>query len=272
MERIRKRIKEAIETATVLDKAKMVFKDNVDMSLRRIKPLVNDREARFIIENLKPSEVDEFRKWERCFNVYRNLMTTFGLGLSEFTSIANWTLALFVQWELLIQEENHYNSIIQGFHSKGDEQSLTTLLESLHHLTFKNAELLIEDDGFVRIDVSQKGDLYEKILASIDETKSRFAALKSLVIALEEYTEKMNCREMMPDTLAHSLRDIRTDYVLKISPRFSKKIYDERISKGERTSEDEKLCALFPYFDEVEPNPTYLKLWRQRIKTLADEE
>lgn len=260
---ISKKLQEILKDATPRQKAILVCLDGTDARTNRKEALVTEEEAVAIREGLKTDkERREFNKWLNFYNVYARIAPLFGLAKAEYERSASEALRYLQQWETLQQEEAHLNTILDELKdSKPD--AVPAFEAALSYCSFKFAKVETDSEGYVSFNFDK---LYSIIKEKMRFVHSFYSAYKSLIVAVEDWTKKRRCKEIMPGIIKESIEYAKEDLSLEVAPAYSRKLLKERHDRGERISAAETKKALYPYYEEIEVDMEFYKLWLERLK------
>ena len=262
-----KKIQDILSTATPKQKALLVCKQYRDHNTMGEKTLLTEDEVNALRDSLKTNEEKiEYNKWINVYNVYSEFTPFIGLVYKEYQARAEKLLGYLRRWEDYEQEENHLITIYEGLKETGSKGVEEAFFTSLSHLHFIDAKLVIsKTDGYPEIDIET---LYEKIK---DEAKSLFvnySIAKAVVVVLEEYTKKTRSKDFRPDVMIGAIEDIKEDYALRVAPKYSRKLLQEKIDKGMRITNGEQKRAVYPSYDELQPTEDEFNLCRKRLNDI----
>lgn len=260
---ISKKLQALLKDATPKQKAILVCLDGTDARTNRKEALVTEEEAAAIKEGLKTDkERREYNKWLNFYNVYARIAPLFGLAKAEYERTANDVLRYLQQWEILQQEETHLNTILDELKdSKPD--AVPAFEAALSYCSFKFVKVERDSEGYVSFDVE---NLYGIIKEKMKLVYFTYSAYKTLIIAVEDWTKKRRCKDIMPGIIKESIAEAKEDYALQIAPAYSRKLLKERHDRGERISISEQKKALYPYYEEIGTDDEFYKLWADKLK------
>lgn len=265
---ISKRVQELITTATPKKKALLVCKEWMDNNTLSQEPLLTNDEVTAIQESLKTDkEKREYNKWINVYNIYCALTPLFGLVYKEYQGEAEKVLGYLRQWEAYNQEENHLNAIYQELLDHGDEGAIEAFNRSLSYLTFVDAKLKRDKDGYIEIDVAK---LYGKIKERLKTVWTSYEAAKAIVLVTDKYTKHTHSSAFRTEPMLAAIENIKGDYAQRIAPKYSRKLLQERIDKGQVVSQDDIERAVYPYFDEIKVREDYLMLFADRLSEIIE--
>ena len=260
--KLSKRVADIIATATPKQKAILISLENSDAIGGNRKPTISYEEAKAISESVKGNlEIREFNKWLGYYNVFAEFATIFGLGYSEYVSKAQEVIGYLRLWESYKAEENHLNLILEDL-KEYKPDAVQTYRESLSIVNFKFAKLELGKSGYYKVNVSKLTNI---INGEIKELKERYSILKAIIIVIEDWAKAKRNKAIMPPTIIEGINDAKSDYSLLVAPQYSRKILKEREERGETIPLEERKKALFPYYDEIMPDPEFLGDMRHRI-------
>ena len=258
-----KRLLQIIETATPKKKAELVCKQWTESHTLDTKPLLTEEEMEALRDSLKDdNERREYNKWVHVYSVYSELTPLLGLVYKEYQGEAEKVVGYLRQWEALNQEENHLNAIFQEIVDSGSKEALDAFNRSVSHLTFSDAELRRDKDGYIEIDVTR---LYDIIKFRLKEVWNTYGAAKAIVEVTERYTKRTRSASFMTEPMKAAIENIKADYSLRVAPRYSRKLLQEKRDKGQRISKEEEKRALYPYYEEIVPPQELLDLFEKQL-------
>ena len=264
---ISKRVADLIATATPKQKALLVCKQHTEENMMNDRPLLTDEEVKAVLDSLKTAdEAREYNKYITCFNVYNDFSTLFGVVYKEYQVEAERALGYLRQWEAYDQEENHLIAVYESLREAQGEAAAEAFLSSLSYLTFKDAKLVIAEDGYPEINIDP---LYKRIEEQLKEVWIAYDVAKSIVIVMDEYTKRTRSADFRPEIMKESVKNIKSDYSQRVAPRYSRKLLKERQERGATVTADEKRRAVYPYYEEIKPSETYLNLFRNRLDAIV---
>lgn len=260
---ISKRIQGLLSTATPKQKAILICLENFDKPKTGEDPTITDEEVEALKDSVKdPGERRILAKWVNYYYVYSSIAPFFGLAFAEFRSQANDVIANLLLVDSYKQEENHLNTILQELKDDSPE-AVEAFMRAFKYMDFKLAKGKVTSDGYIQIDAS--GYLY-KAQVGLDQVRVTLSSLKSIILALEEWTRRKKCRAIMPPSLISAIEYAKEDYSLEEIPNYSRKLLHEKEKRGEPISASEKKYAIFPYYDEIEPDQHFIETTRERIE------
>lgn len=263
---ISKRVQELLTTATPKQKALLICKQRTDRLTMGDEPLLTEEEEIAVRTSLKTQdERTEFNKWIDAYNVYCEFTPLFGLVYKEYQVEAEMMLGYLRQWEDYNQEENHLIAIYESLRETSEEAA-KAFLSSLPSLTFKDAKVVIAEDGYPEIDVSR---LYKRIQAQLIEVRDAYDVAKAIVVVMEEYTKRTRSKDFRPDILEESIKNIKNDYALRVAPRYSREVLRQKKEKGLKVTADEIRRAVYPSYEEITPSERNLNLFRDRLNAIV---
>lgn len=261
-----KRIQELLTTATPKQKAQLVCKQWTENNTRSLEPLLTEDEVKALRDSLTTDkEKREYNKWIGVYNVYSELTPLFGLVYKEYQGEAEKLLGYLRVWEAYNQEENHLNTLYQELLDNGNKEAIEAFNRGVSYLTFVDAKLTRDKDGYIEIDITH---LYEKIKERLKTVWSTYEAAKAIVIVTDGYTKRTHSSAFRPEPMLAAISNIKEDYSLRVAPRYSRKLLQERIDRGQRVSPDEKMRAVYPYFEEIEVNKELIDLFTERLNEM----
>lgn len=264
-----KRIQELLTTATPKQKAQLVCSQWKDPNQHGDTPLLTEEEVKALIDSLSTNkEKQEYNKWIAVYNVYSELTPLFGLVFKEYQGEAERLLGYLRVWEAYNQEENHLNTIYQELLDNGNEKAIEAFNKAVSYLTFVDAKLTRDKDGYIEIDIER---LYEKIKEEVSLLITTYEAAKAIVLVTEQYTRRTHSSGFRPEPLIVAIDSIKEDYALRVAPRYSHKLLKERIDKGIKVTRDEIKRAVFPSFDEVAVKQEYIDLFTERLNEIITQ-
>jgi hypothetical protein len=256
------KLQEILKTATTREKAIIICHNTEGRAIRK-KDLLTKEEEDAIRESVPQAERRELNRYLNYYNTYLDMNPLLGLCEAMYKGEANEIVGHLRELEAYIEEENHLNTIYEKLRNNGNDEALIAFDEALSLLNFSNAVLKRDKLGYIKIDV------FPYLLEIVERSKylcEALIALKSIVVAIEEWTKAHRSKAFMPATMVRSLEFAKKyDYASDIAPKYSKKLLKERRDRGEKISAPEARWAIFPYYDEVEPRQDYLDLWRKRL-------
>lgn len=261
-----KKIQDVLSTATPKQKALLVCKRYTDRKINQEEPLLTDEEVDAIIDSLTDRESATYNKWIRTYRVYTELVTIVGLVYKEYQAKAENLLGYLRQWEAYNQEENHLNTLYQELLDSGNKEAIEAFNRALSYLTFADAKIKRDKEGYIEIDVKR---LYEKIQGKSENLLSSYEAAKAVVIVTEGYAKKTHSSAFMPDPLKTAIAEIKEDYALRVAPRYSRKMLQDKIDRGQRISNDERKRAVFPYYEELVAPQNLIDFFTDRLNEIT---
>lgn len=260
---ISKRVKDLLATATPKQKAILICLENFDKPKAGEEPTITDEEVDAIIKSVKePEDKKILAKWVNYYNVYSEIAPFFGLAFAEFRSKANDVKAALLLMDSYKQEENHLNTILQELKDSNPE-AVESFLIAFKSMNFKLAKGEITKDGYITIDTSK---YLLKAQLKLKYAEGTLNSLKAIIVALEEWTKRKKCRAIMPPSLISAIEYAKEDYSLEEIPNYSRKLLKEKEERGEPITMTDKRNAIFPYYDEIEPDGELLEITRNRIE------
>lgn len=261
-----KKIQDILSTATPKQKALLVCKKYTDRKINDKDALLTDEEVEAIRDSLTDGEGETYNKWIRTYRVYTELVTIVGLVYKEYQAKAENLLGYLRQWEAYNQEENHLNTLYQELLDSGNREAIEAFNRAISYLTFVDAKIKRDKEGYIEIDVKH---LYEKIQARGEILLSSYEAAKAVVIVTEGYAKKTHSSAFMPDALRTAIEEIKEDYALRVAPRYSRKMLQDKIDRGQRISNDERKRAVFPYYDELKAPQNLIEFFTERLNEIT---
>lgn len=261
-----KKIQEILSTATPRQKALLVCKKYTDRKINDRETLLTDDEVDAIRDSLTDREAETYNKWIATYRVYTELVTIVGLVYKEYQAKAENLLGYLRQWEAYNQEENHLNTLYQELLDSGNKKAIEAFNRALSYLTFVDAKIKRDKDGYIEIDVKQ---LYDKIQARGGSLLYSYEAAKAVVLVTEGYAKKTRSSSFMPDTLTSAIEEIKEDYALRVAPRYSRKMLQEKIDRGQRITQDEQKRAVFPYYEELKAPQNLIDFFTDRLNEIT---
>lgn len=264
---ISKKVQEILKTATPRQKALMMCRRGEEMSLKG-KPILTDDEAQAIRYSLTdPDEAREYNRYLDYYNTFLDMTPLVGLCEAMYKGEANEMIGYLREYETYIEEENQLNIIYEQIRQTGNDEAIAAFDEALKLLTFSKVKLKRDKLGYVYFDYTT---CYENLLTHAGYLGESLIALKSIIVAIEEWTKAHRCKSFIPSPMRKSIAFAKEhDYVSDVAPRYSRKRIQEKMKNGGKVSQEEARWAFFPSYDEVEPREEYLDMWRRK---LADTE
>lgn len=260
---ISKKVQELLVTATPKQKALLVCKDWTDKHYIDKEPLLTEDEAFALRDSLKTNEEKrEYNKWISVYNVYKDITPLFGIVYKEYQAVAEKLLGLLRQWEAYSQEENHLITIFEGIKELQEKKAEEAYLASLSYLHFKDAKLVIAEDGYPEIDIAP---LYEQIQEAVKDVYKFYSVAKSMVLVIEEHAKKTRSKDFRTDFMIESIGFIKEDYAQRVAPRYSRKLLKERIDKDMKITPDETKRAVYPSYEEIQHSEEMLELFKNKL-------
>lgn len=267
--KISKRIQEIITTATPKQKALLVCKEWSDKNATNKTPTITKEEQEAIIESITdPEEAKEYNKWINAYNVYNDLVQYTGLVYSEYRVQAEKVLGYLREWEAYDNEENHLIAIYEELKTTGSDEAIKAYYTAIKHLSFPNAKIGVAEDGYVEIDIDY---LYQKIQGEIENLTFIYCRVKSYVEAFDEFVKRTRSKTFIPPILANAIDDIKSDYALKVAPRYSRENLAAKKAKGVKITPDEEKRAVYPSYEEIQADGDTLEFMRRKINNIAKE-
>lgn len=274
---ISKQVAEILKEGTPKQKAVLLCMDYTDLNKSRNKPLLTEEEAQAIRDSIKTEkEGREFNKWIAIYNTYSQYVHTVGLAYAEYKANANAMLVYIRQWEDYSRQENHLNYILDELKDKNNEEGIKSFYEALEYMSLPYAKIVLDEDGYVEIDVGSpektEGTLYGAILSGRQRVIYYLSSLKAVVEALDEWTKKTRSKAIMPPLISGALEDIKQDYALAVAPAYSEHQLNARIARGEEIQPYERMRALFPDYDKIERDEKLYTMFKERIERIYERE
>lgn len=259
------KLQEILKTATTREKAIIICHNTENRAIKK-NNLLTKEEEEAIRESVPQEERRELNRYLNYYNTFLDMNPLLGLCEAMYKGEANEIVGHLREIEAYIEEENHLNTIYEHLRKNGNKEALAAFDEALSLLNFSNAELKRDKLGYIKLDV------FPYLLEVVERSKylcEALIALKSIVVAIEEWTKAHRCKAFMPATMVRSLQFAKNyDFASDIAPKYSRKLLKERKERGEKISAPEARWAIFPYYDEVEPRQDYLDLWRKRLSDI----
>lgn len=271
--KVSKKIQELIKTATPKQKAIMVCRDWIDRNQIQQEPLLTEEEARAIIGSITPDEAIEYNKWIRVYKVYTEVAPIIGLAIAQYREQAEEIVGYLRVLDSYAQEENHLNTIFKSLKEAKSKTALSAFGEALSTLRFQYSELKRNEEGYIEIDTT---NLFTHIRQMIKQMGWAMMALKSFIIALDEWTKRHKSKKLMPSVLVEALDDIRTDSAIDVPPIYSRRLLKDRIKRAEKRGETytptaaELNKALFPCYEEMPEDKKFITMWSNRIAKIEN--
>lgn len=271
--KVSKKIQELIKTATPKQKAIMVCRDWIDRNQMQQEPLLTEEEARAIIESITPDEAIEYNKWIRVYKVYTEVAPIIGLAIAQYREQAEEIVGYLRVLESYAQEENHLNAIFESLKEAKSKTALSAFGEALSTLRFQYSELKRDEEGYIEIDTEK---LYSLINDKIKQIYWAMMALKSFIIALDDWTDKRKGKKLLPPILSGLLDDIKADTIINVPPTYSRRLLKDRIKRAEKRGETytptaaELNKALFPCYEEMPEDKKFITMWSNRIAKIEN--
>ena len=265
--KISKKIQEIIKTATPKQKAILVVQNYENKKQIRQEPLLTEEEVNAIKDSLTPEQGKEYNKWLRYFDVYVDLAPIVGLAVAQYKEQAREIVGYLNILESYAQEENHLNIIYQELKDSGDKKALDYFSVALKNLRFRFAELKRDEEGYIEIDTTK---LFSKVKEMIKEISWASKALKSLVVVVDEWTKKKKTSKIIPPAITYNLEAIKNDTAIEVAPIYSRKFLNERIAKGYEPTTTEREKAIFPSYEEIPLDESFVEMWRDRLATIEN--
>ena len=265
MKKISKRVQDLLSTASPKQKAILICLENLDKKNTFQEPTITDEEVEAIKKSIKiPEESKVFLRWLNYYNVYTHVATRLGLAYAEYRSAANETAGYLRLIDQYKQEEAHLNTILQDIKDYyiDKDRAERMFWKSIGLMSFKDAKVRKTNEGYVEIDAKE---IFFKAASNHTYLTAALSALKGVIMAIEEWTAKKRCRAMMPFGFKAAIEWAKEDYSLTELPQYSRKMIKERLDRGENVTPSEIKRAIFPYYDEVDPDPEILKGVRQDL-------
>lgn len=266
--KVSKKIQELIKTATPKQKAILVVMNYTDKKQLREKPLLTDEEVESIKDSLTPDEAREYNKWICCYNVYAEIAPIIGLAIAQYKEQAQEVCGYLRIAESYSQEKNHLNAIFESLKEAKSKTALSAFGEALSTLRFQYSELKRDEEGYIEIDTT---NLFTHIRQMIKQMGWAMMALKSFIIALDDWTKRHKSKKLMPPVLVEALDDIKIDSAIDIPPTYSRRLLKDRIRRAEKRGETytptaaELNKALFPCYEEMPEDKEFITMWSNRI-------
>lgn len=262
-----KKLQDILTTATPKKKALLVCQKYMDRKINDRETLLTDDEVTAIRDSLTTdNERETYNKWVRIYRVYTELTPIFGLVYKEYQAKAENLLGYLRQWEAYNQEENHLNTLYQELLDSGNKEAIEAFNRAISYLTFVDAKIKRDKEGYIEIDIRQ---LYERIQAKSESLLSSYEAAKAVVVVTEGYVKKTHSSAFMPDALKDAIEEIREDYALRVAPRYSRKMLQDKIDREQRITDDERKRAVFPYFEEVNAPEDLIRFFTERLNEIT---
>lgn len=263
---ISKRVEDILSTATPKQKAILVTKEWEEKEILEKKTLLTKEEAKAIRDSIQTdNDRKEYNKYIHYFNAYNQLTPFVGLVFKEYQTQAENLLGYIRVLEAYDQEENHLNTIFQDLKDNGGEKAASIFKKSLNSISFTYANIKIAEDGYIEIDTSE---VYNLIKDSVDNLIYFYEAAKAVVIATDEFIKKTHSKELVTEKISEAIADIKSDYALRVAPKYSRKNLKEKIDRGCYVTEEEKKRAVFPFYEEINPDEKLLQAMKDRIKQI----
>ena len=259
------KLQEILKTATTRQKAIIICHNTENRSINK-KNLLTKEEEEAIRESVPQAERREFNRYLNLYNTYLDMNPLLGLCEAMYKGEANEIVGHLREIEAYIEEENHLNTIYEHLRKKGNKEALAAFDEALSLLNFSNAELKRDKLGYIKLDVDS---YFLEIVERTTYLCEALIALKSIVVAIEEWTKEHRSKAFIPATMVSSLTFAKTyDFASDVAPKYSRKLLKERKEKGEKISAPEARWAIFPSYDEIKPRQDYLDMWRKRLSDI----
>lgn len=264
--KISKAVEELIRTGTIKEKARVICIEAIDRETIDLEPNITKDEVMAIKESVYTIRgVNEFDRWIGIYHNYAGMMHLFGLVFKEYETEAERMLGYLRMWEAYTQEEEHLNTIYQDLVDSGDEDALETLAQSLKHINISGGKLRRDKDGYIEISIDS---LYTKIEKQRRAIEGKYANAKAIVMAIDTYARRTGSKGFQPTMMRDSIKDIKGDYAIRVSPRYSRALLLEKESKGMSISEEERRRAVFPCYEEIAPSKETIAYFRKRINNI----
>lgn len=264
------RLAEILKNATPKQKAILVCLENEDATYTRTKPLLSDDEAEAIRRSVADDdkEREEFNKWIHYYRVFVEFVPLLLGAQMEYKYRAAETLVYFQQWEDIVQEEVHLNTILETLKESGNEEIVQKYRDSLKYCYYDGAKLTFDKDGYVYLDIFQKGDLYDYTLFAVNRATQGLISLKSILEPFLRWIKEKDNTDIMPKALKDMIDDCLKDYVEKLNGRYSLKRLREKEAHGELITDIDRKRGIFPYYQSVEEDPELVAMWERKIEFL----
>lgn len=264
-----KKVQEVLAGATPKQKALLVSKEYFEATTMMYKNVLTDKEIDAIKDSLKTDqERSIYNRYLRIYDFYADITPMCGLVYKEYQTEAETLLGLLREWESYDQEENHLTQIynhIQAIEPKeAKDKAIAAFKEVIPLLNFKKRATikLSEADGYPEITID---GLYKDIEEEIIHLTNHYKIAKAFVMIVEAYAKKTKSEKFFPEMTQTAIDAIKEDYVLRISPRYSRAELKKRIDRGMNVTEEDKKRAVFPSYDEIEPTKEELATMEDRI-------
>lgn len=274
---ISKQVTEILKEGTPKQKAVLICRDFTDRNTQELKPLLTKEEAEALRDSLTTNEEKkEFNKWIAIYNTYTRIASSFGLMYAEYKATANAMLVYVRQWEDYSRQESHLNYILDELKEKNNEEGVKSFYEMLEYMSLPFAEIGLDEDGYVEVDIGTpekaEGTLYGRILYARTQVIEYLSTLKAMVLAIDEWTDKMRSKAIMPPVMIDAIKVAKSDYALNIAPAYSEHELNKRIERGETISPFERMRAIYPDYDKVEAPESIYETTKKKLSRIYESE
>lgn len=260
------KLADILSNGTAKQKALLVCRNWTDKNAKGAEPLLTEAEVKQVTKSLKTDEERrEYNKWLDTYNVYNRLMTLCGLVYREYQALAERVLGYLRVWEDYDNQENNLNRIYEQLISEASDKQKAAFSETIRTLSIPYGKIIQDKEGYVEI---TREPLLELIHDEVKAMVVAYSGSKAFVIAVEEWTKRKRCKVFMPDAMAEALNNIKSDYALRVAPKYSRAQLKKLAENGHIITKEEKRVAVFPSYEEIETDETFLELFRERIRDI----
>lgn len=262
-----KEVQKVLAGATPRQKALLVCREYFEASTLMYKDILTQDEIDAIRNSLQTDrEKTIYNKYIRIYNFFSTITPIIGLVYKEYQAEAETLLGYLRVWEAYDQEENHltllYDHLNRIEPEEAKKAAIAAFKEAIPHLRFDGAKMSLSKDGYPEVTIKR---LYKDIEEEVDDVKTRYRLAKAVVLVVEDYATKNHAKDFLPDMTKEALEQIKADYVLTISPRYSRRELKIKIDKGLNVTEEDKKRAVFPSYEEIEPTQKELDLIESKL-------
>lgn len=222
-----------------------------------------DEAAQAVIESVPADERKELVRLIYCYDIFAFMTPYFGLGYSEYRAQANETIGILLRFEQFVIIEELVNSMLDRLNIDNDSKTKTKIDSILKEVAIEGATVKQKKDGHFKIEHSK---LQAELKSALRGCKYSLSYFKAIIETLEEWGRKNNCLDMLPPMQQTVIQEIKTGRTLS-TPKYSKQYIIDKERRGETVTEQERIDAVIPAYDEVAANKEYKRLAAAKLKS-----
>lgn len=218
-------------------------------------------------------------EWTEYYYTYIDKISTAGCLYSELMEAVEAIKGHLRVWECYQQEEARLNAILEDLREIDNKDytevngttardmfrvsAVEAMRRTLEDMPCTLAKITIDAEGYFHYDCSV---LFKCIDNDLVHLYRRYRNAKEFLLGLEEWEAESKSAEFRPSWYNDCIASIRTNKALDVAPMYSRKELHKREQEGERITELERRCAIFPYFEEVECDRAEVEDWKKTFR------